>query len=134
VVVAAVSAAFSAMVALPVRADRPTQQRSSQGFLRSLFEPTALYPGLLLFLVNLAFPAAVIFIPLYARTLNIADVTAFFLAQGITGIVVQGTLGRLSDRIGRAPTNVIGLILSISGLLLLSQAHSIAVMAVAGSL
>lgn len=116
---------------------RPAQPKApaarSERLLASMVEPSALLPSAVLFLMNAAFPAAVFFIPLYARQLEVHNVAIFFLIQGLTSIAAQGGLGRLSDRIGRIPTIALGLLAAIAGLLLLSRAGNLPLLAAGGA-
>lgn len=115
---------------------RPGPAVRSRGLLASLVEPGAFLPSGLLLLLNLSFPAAVFFLPLYARELAITvdTVALIFLVQGSTTVLIQAGLGRLSDRIGRSPAIACGVLITMGGLLLLSQARGLPTLAAGGAL
>jgi MFS family permease len=123
----------AAIIAVIRGARQVVHARQEESFFSSLFERGALLPSGLLLLQNLPYPAAIFFLPLYARELQVANVAALFLIQGAVIVVTQSGLGRLSDRIGRAPAIALGLALAACGLGILSQAAGFGSLAVAGA-
>jgi predicted MFS family arabinose efflux permease len=134
-VVSAVAAALTALLTLLVTPEsRPDSVARPGSLLASMVEPSAFLPSALLLLVNLAFPAAVFFVPLYARELEVDNVAIFFLVQGVVNVIAQAGLGGLSDRIGRSPTIAAGLVTAAVGLVVLGWAGDLAIMSLGGGL
>jgi MFS family permease len=131
---AATSAISAALTLLIASERRPESRPVTGGLLASMVEPSAFLPSALLFLVNLAFPAAVFFIPLYARELAIPDVAIFFLVQGVVNVAAQAGLGGLSDRFGRSPTIALGLVVGAAGLVMMGWAGDLIVLSLGGAL
>ncbi|MDH3445436.1 MAG: hypothetical protein OEN50_16030, partial [Deltaproteobacteria bacterium] len=88
---------------------------------RELFrfvEPEILLPSVLLFWLNITWPALMNFIVLYAGTINIQNVSGYFIVSGITSLLARPLLGRASDRIGRGICVALGFTLQAGALLL----------------
>jgi predicted MFS family arabinose efflux permease len=133
--VASVSALAGSGLSLAIRLQkRAAPVRQAESLLASLVERGALLPSALLLLLNLSFPAAAAFVPLYAREIGVENVALFFLIQGTANVVTQATLGRLSDRIGRSLTIAIGFFIAGTGLVLLSQASNFANLTAGGAI
>jgi MFS family permease len=90
----------------------------------SFLDRGSMFPSALLFLSMLAASATWTFIVLYAKWLGIGegDIARLFLIQGAFGIVTQGLLAGLSDRVGRGPVIALGFLITAAGTLILSQA------------
>ena len=80
----------------------------------------------------------IVFLPLMGQSMNItsARVGFWFASFGLSAIVIQLALGRLSDRIGREPVMVVGFVLIAIALILLPITQdwetAISVMAIYG--
>jgi MFS family permease len=132
---ASIAGILSAAITTIIRSTRrPAPVARNERLLESLYERGALLPSALLLLQNLPYPAAIFFLPLYARDIGVVEVAALFLVQGVVIVATQSGLGRLSDRIGRAPTIAAGLALAALGLVMLSQAAGFALLVVAGAI
>ncbi|HEV7801035.1 MAG TPA: MFS transporter [Burkholderiales bacterium] len=81
---------------------------------------------------SLAAPSVMAFLPLYARSLGIANIGWFYVLAGVTSIVIRPLLGRKSDSIGRGPAILIGLAAQLIGLSLIIVAQGIVVILVGG--
>ena len=81
---------------------------------------------------TLAMPAAMAFLPLYARSLGIDHIGVFYILAGATSIVVRPLLGRSSDAMGRGPAIALGLTAQLIGLLFIALAQSLAPILVGG--
>ena len=125
----------AAVLAMP-RPPQPPAPAATDGFWRSLVEPSAMLPCALDFLTKLPYAAMTVFIPLYAtyRGVSIDSLLYYFLACGIAGLVVRGWFGSVSDQIGRGWTIALGAGLGIVGLLLMAWAADIVIMTLAGVL
>jgi MFS family permease len=100
----------------------------------ALVEREVLLPSVFLFCLNLTYPAVSGFLVLYARTIGVADVAWYFVASGSTSLLARPLLGRVSDRIGSAPSLAAGFIFEIVALLLLAFASDLALVLVSGVL
>jgi MFS family permease len=74
---------------------------------------------------SLVTPSVMAFLPLYARSLGIANIGLFYVLAGVTSIIVRPVLGKKSDAIGRGPAIGIGLAAQLIGLVLIISAHGI---------
>lgn len=81
---------------------------------------------------SLVFPSVMAFLPLYARSLGIANIGLFYVLAGITSIIVRPVLGKKSDAIGRGPAIAVGLSSQLIGLSLIIIASGIEVILVGG--
>ncbi|MDB5927094.1 MAG: hypothetical protein JWN13_6030 [Betaproteobacteria bacterium] len=81
---------------------------------------------------SLATPSVMAFLPLYARSLGIANIGLFYVLAGITSIVIRPLLGKKSDAIGRGPAIAIGLGAQLIGLLFIMVAQGIEVILAGG--
>jgi MFS family permease len=136
VLTAATGLLTAAAVAAMPRQPQPPAPPATEGFWRSLVEPSALLPCALDFLVKLPYAATSTFIPLYAafRGMPIEALLYYFLACGTAGLVVRGWFGGMSDRIGRGWTIALGAVLALVGLLLMAWAADVVTLTLAGVL
>jgi len=99
-----------------------------------MIETEVLLPSVLLFCLNLSYPAMSAFLVLYARTIGIENVAWYFVASGATSLLARPALGRVGDRIGDGPSIAAGFVLEVLALSLVSLASSLALVLVAGIL
>jgi MFS family permease len=109
----------------------PSQARANPF---ALVEREVLLPSVLLFCLNLTYPAVTGFLVLYARTIGIENFAWYFVASGFTSLLARPALGRVSDKIGRGPSLAAGFVLEILALLLLTVFSSLALVLVSGVL
>jgi len=113
----------------------PSQPRTpARGGLRTYFDRGILFIALLLFCMNLPWSGLNSFIVLYAREVGIESLGWYFVAIGLASVVGRPLLGRVSDRIGRAPAVAASYVMEIAGIALVLLASDITLMAVAGAL
>ena len=103
-------------------------------YSRTYFDRGILFIALLLFCMNLPWSGLNSFIVLYAREVGIESLGWYFAAIGLASVVGRPLLGRVSDRIGRAPAVAASYVLEIAGVALVLLASDITLMAVAGAL
>ena len=108
----------------------PRQQPAGNGtpWWREIFrfvEPEILLPSILLFWLNVSLPALTNFIILYARELGIGNFAPYFVVIGATSMLGRPLLGRLSDKIGHAPSIAAGFFFQVTALLLLPLASNL---------
>lgn len=103
-------------------------------YSRTYFDRGILFIALLLFCMNLPWSGLNSFIVLYAREVGIESLGWYFAAIGLASVVGRPLLGRVSDRIGRAPAVAASYVLEIAGVALVLVASDITLMMVAGAL
>ncbi len=103
-------------------------------YSRTYFDRGILFTALLLFCMNLPWSGLNSFIVLYAREVGIESLGWYFAAIGLASVVGRPLLGRVSDRIGRAPAVAASYVLEIAGIALVLLASDITLMMVAGAL
>jgi len=74
---------------------------------------------------SLVSPSVMAFLPLYARSLGIANIGLFYVLAGVTSIIIRPVLGKKTDAIGRGPAIAIGLGAQLIGLALIIIARDI---------
>jgi MFS family permease len=119
----------------PPAAHRVTQDGAK--WWRELFrfiEPEILLPSVLLFWLNITWPAVMNFIVLYARTIGIENIGAFFIVSGAASLLARPLLGRASDRIGRGISVALGFVLQAGALVLLVMVSTLAGIMLSGVL
>jgi MFS family permease len=134
----AVAAALTSLLLGPrahAPAGRPSESRSHARLNSfALVEREVLLPSILLFCLNLTFPAVTGFLVLYARMIGIENIAWYFVATGATNLLARPALGRVGDKIGAGPSITAGFVLEMLALLLLAMASGLALVLVAGVL
>jgi MFS family permease len=97
-------------------------------------EREVLLPSMLLFCLNLTYPAVSGFLVLYARAIGIENVGWYFVASGTTSLLARPALGRAADRIGYGPSLAAGFVFETFALLLLAVASGLTLVLVSGIL
>ena len=81
---------------------------------------------------TLAAPALGAFLPLYARDLGIHGIGFYYVAAGITSIIIRPLLGAKSDTMGRGPALAAGFAAQFAGFLLILAAQNFGMILVGG--
>jgi MFS family permease len=102
--------------------------------LFSFVDRDILPPSVMLFCLNLSFPAVSAFIVLYAQELGVEHFGWYFVVTGTTSLFARPLLGRASDRIGRSRSIAAGFIAQIAALVLFVTVSSLPGMIVVGIL
>jgi MFS family permease len=100
----------------------------------SLFSREALFASTLMFAVSLTYGSLMSFLSLFAQKQGIANPGLFFTVFAMTLILVRAFAGKLSDKKGRKFVILPGMILTASGLWVLSTASSLPVFLIAALL
>jgi MFS family permease len=104
---------------------------------RELFrfvEPKIFLPSVLLFWLNLTWPAVINFIVLYARAIGIENLAAYFVVSGAISLLARPLLGGASDRVGRGVCVALGFTLQMASLVLVVMVTSLAGIITSGGL
>jgi MFS family permease len=105
-----------------------TADAPSEGMLdRGVLLATALN-----FSSTLAAPALGAFLPLYARDIGVHSIGFYYVAAGITSIIIRPLLGRKSDTMGRGPALAVGFVAQFLGFLLILAAQNLGMILVGG--
>ncbi|HEX7575912.1 MAG TPA: MFS transporter [Candidatus Methanoperedens sp.] len=99
-----------------------------------LFSREALFASTLMFTVSLTYGSLMSFLSLFAQKQGIANPGLFFTVFAMTLILVRAFAGKLSDKKGRKFVILPGMILTASGLWVLSTASSLPVFLIAALL
>ena len=81
---------------------------------------------------TLAAPALGAFLPLYAKDLGIHSIGFYYVAAGITSIIIRPLLGRKSDTMGRGPALAVGFVAQFIGFFLILTAQNLGMILVGG--
>ncbi|HEY7270084.1 MAG TPA: MFS transporter [Dehalococcoidia bacterium] len=81
---------------------------------------------------TLAAPALGAFLPLYAKDLGIGSIGFYYVAAGITSIVIRPLIGAKSDTMGRGPALAVGFVAQFCGFLLILAAQNLGMILVGG--
>ena len=104
--------------------------------IKSLIPARAVFPMLVFLSVTLGFSVAAAFLePLADQPhRNLGFVALFFMFSGVGAMLSRPLAGRISDRIGRVPVIIPGLIATCAGMALVAQSETAAMLWVAGLL
>lgn len=100
---------------------------------RRLFEPRALLPSALCFLVTVTVCGVVSFLMLYGEEIGLENVSFFFIGFTAMALGTRPFAGRIYDRRGHLPLVVAGAFSMALGLVLLSFARSMPLLAVSSA-
>lgn len=132
-------AVLGSLLGFPVRAGRPRQTAPARAAAEtqplkssSFVDRGVLIATALLLCFTLPIPASSGFVVLYAREMGIEHIGWYYIVGGTASLLARPLLGRISDLTGRARTIIVGLMLEITGLILLVMAHSLPALIIAG--
>ena len=119
--VAAATALVTLLVVQPIH-EPASEARGDDG--SALIARRAIFPMLIFLSVTFSIVAASAFLPLHGSDRGLGNVGLFFLVSGAGAIVVRPVAGRVSDRLGRVPVAVPGLLLTCAGMCIVAVAQS----------
>ena len=100
-------------------------QQSSSTFLDGFIERKALLPSLLILCITLMYGGIGSFITLFATEVGIADISLFFLCNALAIAVTRPFSGKLYDAKGHTFVIIPGVIITFTGIILLSYTTTI---------
>jgi len=110
-------------ITFPESAATSTQKETS--ILKSMIEPSAIYPCFLMFLFGICISGVISFMALYAKELSIEGIAWFYFTNAISGFLVRFISGKVFDRKGHTWVVVPSSIFVIIGFVLLYQATTL---------
>jgi MFS family permease len=119
----AVSLALAAILRAPVRDKREAPVGRSR--LSSMFERTALYPSVLMFLLISSFGLILALLALYGKERGLGSVGIWFTVYAVILTLARSVGGRLSDRIGYRQTAVAGFVFAGVGLVAIAMSRDL---------
>lgn len=90
--------------------------------LAGIFETSALFPAVLLFLFMFGFGGIISFAGLYGQQLGVANGGVFLLLSNVCAIMIRPIAGKLFDTKGHASVLIPGMIVAITALFMLANA------------
>ena len=104
--------------------------------LKALIPVRAVFPMLVFLSVTLGFSVAAAFLEPLADQAhrNLGFVALFFMFSGVGAMLSRPMAGRLSDRVGRVPVIIPGLIATCGGMVLVAQSETALMLWIAGLL
>lgn len=122
---AAAVTAVSLVLGMIVRVPRPAAVRrmGARARLFSMFERTAVFPSVLMFLLITSFGLILALLALLGRDRGIGGVGAWFTLYAVVLTGSRAAAGRASDRFGYPQTVAVGLAFAVAGLLVIAFAH-----------
>ena len=104
--------------------------------IKALFPARAVFPMIVFLSVTLGFSVAAAFLePLADQDhRELGQVALFFLFSGVGAMLARPIAGRISDRVGRVPIIIPGLIATCAGMALVAQSETAVMLWIAGIL
>ncbi len=104
--------------------------------LKGLFPSRAMFPMLVFLSVTLGFSVAAAFLEPLAdqEHRDLGLVALFFMFSGVGALIARPLAGRVSDRVGRVPVIIPGLIATSVGMAMVAQAETASTLWIAGFL
>jgi len=116
-------------------ASQPAGSRMEQTkLLNRIFERKALMPALLVFLFTSAYSAVEVYIAMFTEERNLPTAGPFFIVLAIAMFVVRPFSGKMYDRFGVRWLVLVGILVTIGGILLLSVSRSMPMLLTAGAI
>ncbi|PFW91772.1 MFS transporter [Bacillus pseudomycoides] len=118
---------------LKIQATEKPIHQAHESFLDGFIEKKALLPSLLILCITLMYGGIGSFITLFATQVGIADISLFFLFNALAIAVTRPFSGRLYDVKGHVFVIIPGVILTFTGIILLSYTTTIPSLIIAAS-
>ena len=112
----------------PPRTPRP-QPAPGEPFKRaSLLSRSAVFPGFIAICMTMSFGAVLSFLPLFVQDRELGNPGLYFIVYSIAVIVARPVSGKWSDRFGRAPVIIPGLVFLTIAMTVLAYTTSVPVL------
>jgi MFS family permease len=125
---------FALAVARQVPGAKPAAPAAGDPGVRGLIDRGVLIATGINLCTTLVSPSVMAFLPLYARSLGIEHIGAFYIVAGVTSILVRPVFGKKSDAMGRGPALALGLGAQLAGLVLIFAAGALPLILAGGVL
>ncbi|MBT2725824.1 MFS transporter [Bacillus sp. ISL-75] len=119
-------------ISFPERVINSNQKETS--FLKSLIEPSAIFPSFLMLLFGICMGGVISFMALYAKELEIEGVEWFYFVNTVSGFLIRFISGKVFDRKGHAWVLVPSSISVIIGFVLIYQTTTLSDLIIAAIL
>ena len=128
--------AIAASEAHAVREASPASPPASTAsvFIATVFERRALFPGMLMLLVNIGFGCITTFIALHGQEQGIDNVSVYFIAYAVVTLASRPLTGRLIDRYGYRMPSILSCAGTVLTLVLIGLSSNAPMFACAGAL
>ncbi len=125
-VVAAVCTAIALALQWNLGSRRPSRPHTTDArlSLRAMYEPTALFPSVLMLLLITGFGMIMALLALSTKERGIGGVGLWFTVYAVALTLARSGTGRMSDRWGYRQTAIFGLIFATAGLSLIAAAQN----------
>ena len=118
--------AVSLVLAVMLRGPNPPREvPAARAPLSSMFERTAVYPSVLMFLLISSFGLILALLALYGRERGLGSVGIWFTVYAVFLTLARSVGGRLSDRIGYRQTGIAGFVLAAAGLVAIALSRDL---------
>lgn len=129
------AALLSLKQGLSTLAHRKPQARASSGAMMTrVFEPGAMLPSFLCFILSVPLCGVMAYIVLFGREQHVPNIWVFFVGYAVMILATRSFVGRLFDARGHAAIILPGSTAMLLGLVALSQTHSVAMLVVSSLL
>ena len=108
--------------------------QNTTSVLDTVFERRAVFPGMLMLLVNIGFGCITTFIALHGQEQGVANVSVYFIAYAVVTLASRPMIGRLIDRYGYRMPSILSCLGTVLTLALIGLANSALLFALAGAL
>ena len=107
---------------------------ASTSILDTVFERRAVFPGMLMLLVNIGFGCITTFIALHGLEQGVDNVSVYFIAYAVVTLASRPFIGRLIDRYGYRLPSILSCAGTVLTLVLIGLSNSAPLFACAGAL
>ena len=108
--------------------------QNKNSVLDTVFERRAVFPGMLMLLVNIGFGCITTFIALHGQEQGVANVSVYFIAYAVVTLASRPMIGRLIDRYGYRMPSILSCLGTVLTLALIGLANSAPLFVLAGAL
>lgn len=92
---------------------------------KTIIEETVLPASTLIFIIMITVGTVMTYLPIYALSINVKDISLYYLINAITLIVIRPIVGKYSDKSNKSKILFSGMLSLIVGFIILSFSNSI---------